>query len=100
MAKKPTRPPKGLKIAGSIGTTKYYYTKDGLVVDDKGTPVNGRIVAAFDTPPVAPGGTPRVKEEKPVKEKKPAQEKEEKPAKKETQQKSKSSKSKSGTWPN
>ena len=93
MAKKPTRPPKGLKIAGSIGTTKYYYTKDGLVVDDKGTPVNGRIVAAFDTPPVAPGGTPRVKEEKPVKEKKPAQEKEEKPAKEKKPVKEKEKKS-------
>lgn len=53
------KPPK--TIAGSIGNTKYYYTKDGLIVDENGKPVSDRIIAVFNTNNVKPGGTPQEK---------------------------------------
>jgi flagellum-specific peptidoglycan hydrolase FlgJ len=60
MAKTPSKPPKGLKVAGILGNSKYYYAKDGLIVDEQGRPVSDRIIAAFDTSPVGVGQEPRL----------------------------------------
>ena len=41
------------KLAGSLGNTKYYYTKDGKIVDEAGKPVSDKIAVAFEPAPSA-----------------------------------------------